>query len=668
MNKVSIIHRLYAGFALLCVIIACWGVFNIYMMTAFSDTTHELTLDYFPLGELVQEIQTNRSEAGKQALSVLSADDSETLLSRQSLLKETIDEMHAGASRVSGFERLEAFPAVQAGNKDIIDSITDLEASAEQLGEYKSSVLATTEVVNEGLSVFLANNAEMKRLLVREGTEPAGDDIYIRDLFTTVMESLGNIELLIMQMVSTEDAQKLEDVVENLKFNTQMIEPDIDALVAEVPRLEGLPPLISTFMAAVNQQDGIINQYLMYRQNRTKLDKTSGALERDLGSLAAHLDEMSAAVSDRTIEAVYSLDAMARRSEQLVYWLLPLVILIAVATSLWLGKMISRPLKATLEHLARMAKGDYSQHLEFDAQGEFVVLKASVNQLSDAMATVLGSLQQAGADIAVIASGNAIFARDFNERIRGQSDELGAIAAAMTQMEASAREVAGSVRETHGLVGEINRQVEENLEAAEHGNRCVAGLETQAEHTAGKLQQLEKASFDIERITATIDDIANQTNLLALNAAIESARAGEAGRGFAVVADEVRSLAQKTTDSTDTIRTLVERLQAEATESVSSMNSSFSQLEAVRTLMAGVSGGAEKIRCAMAQIHQGADQIRHGMDEQEDVSQSVARQVNDISASTTVSLEQVDELVSTCERLELSVTDIEALAGRFHVR
>ncbi|WP_417500656.1 methyl-accepting chemotaxis protein [Marinobacter sp.] len=667
MNQISIIHRLYAGFALLCVIIACWGIFNIYIMSAFSDTTTELTLDYFPLGELVQDIQSNRSEAGKQALSILSADDSEALGSRQALLQRTLDEMNAGASRVSSFARLDAFPAVQSGNQETIERVSTLKASAEQLGEYKSSVLAVTEVVNQGISVFLANNAEMKRLLVREGTEPAGDDIYIRDLFTTVMESLGNIELLIMQMVSTEDARKLEDVVENLKFNTQMIEPDIDALVAEVPRLEGLPPLVSTFMAAVNQQDGIINQYLMYRQNRAKLDKVSGALERELGLLAAHLDEMSAAVSDRTTAAVYSLDAMARRSEQLVYWLLPLVIFIALATSLWLGKMISRPLKATLEHLAGMAQGDYSQRLEFDAKGEFVALKASVNQLSDAMATVLGSLQQAGADISVIASGNATFARDFNERIRGQSDDLGAIAAAMTQMEASAREVAGSVRETHGLVGEINQQVEENLEAAEQGNRCVAGLETQARHTAGKLQQLEKASLDIERITATIDGIANQTNLLALNAAIESARAGEAGRGFAVVADEVRSLARKTTESTDTIRTLVERLQAEATESVSSMNSSFSQLEAVRTLMESVSDGAEKIRGAMALIHQGADQIRHGMDEQEGVSQSVARQVNDISGSATVSLEQIDGLVTTCEQLEASVADIEALTERFRV-
>ncbi|HDZ36789.1 MAG TPA: methyl-accepting chemotaxis protein [Marinobacter sp.] len=667
MSRISVIHRLYAGFALLCVIIACWGAFNIYIMSSFSNTTTELTLDYFPLGDLVQEVDAHRSEAGNQALSVLSASDPDTLSTRLSALSATVAELLAGTGRISSFEHIEAFPAVHLGINQVLEEVAVLESSAGQLGDYKSSVLAVSEAVNEGLSAFLANNAEMKRVLVREGTEPAGDDIYIRDLFTTVMENLGNIELLIMQMVSTEDASKLDAVVENLRFNTQNIEPDIAALVEEIPRLEALPPLVRTFMAAVNQEDGIISQYLKYRQNRLKLEGSAGAIERDLGAIAANLDSMRMAVSDRTTATVSTLDELARRSEQLVYWLLPLVIFLAIATSVWLAGMISRPLKATLSHLAGMAKGDYSKRLKFDARGEFVDLKASVNQLSDAMATVLGSLQQAGGDIAVIASGNAGFARDFNERIRGQSDELGAIAAAMTQMEASAREVAGSVRETHHLVGEINVQVEENLEAAERGSRCVEGLETQAEHTASKLQQLEKASLDIERITETIDSIANQTNLLALNAAIESARAGEAGRGFAVVADEVRNLARKTTESTDTIRTLVERLQKEASESVSSMNNSFAQLGAVKSLMMGVSEGAQKIRGAMTRIHEGAEQIRHGMDEQEDVSQSVTRQVNDISGSATASLEQIDGLVTTCERLEASVANIEALAGRFRI-
>ncbi|HBC35073.1 MAG TPA: methyl-accepting chemotaxis protein, partial [Marinobacter adhaerens] len=75
---------------------------------------------------------------------------------------------------------------------------------------------------------------------------------------------------------------------------------------------------------------------------------------------------------------------------------------------------------------------------------------------------------------------------------------------------------ARSVRDTHDLVGKVNLQVDDNLSAAKRGMDCVADLEVQAEQTAGKLRQLEQASFDIGRITEAIDDIANQTNLLAL--------------------------------------------------------------------------------------------------------------------------------------------------------
>jgi len=65
MNKISIIYRLYAGFAILCLIIVSWGVFNSRIMSSFSSITYELTSDYFPPAAQIQQVDTHRAEAGK---------------------------------------------------------------------------------------------------------------------------------------------------------------------------------------------------------------------------------------------------------------------------------------------------------------------------------------------------------------------------------------------------------------------------------------------------------------------------------------------------------------------------------------------------------------------------------------------------------------------------
>ena len=667
MNRMSLVTRLYVGFGLLCLIMALLGGFNLKVLSAFSTNTQQLTSDVFPLDESIQHFETLRSQTGILALALVSAETESQLNEEQQALTVRVQAMREGLDNlVKGTLPSDLAPVAEF-RSTASDRLASLEASVTTLAELKTSILSVTSAVEAGLESFLANNTEMKRLLVREGTEPAGRDIYVRDLFTTVMENLTTMELLIMQMVSTDDAERLDAIVENLRFNTVTIEQDMSALAEEVPRLEGLPSLMDSFLASINQDEGIISQYSGFRQSKLTLDQRIADVELNLQELASELEQLGTVVSDVAAATVVNLDTSAQTAVQLVMVLLPALVVFAAVVSFVLGRMISRPLQQTQEHLATMASGDYSESPDFRASGEFIGLKASLAQLTSAMGTVIQSLQQAGTDISVIATDNSRFARDFKDRTRRQSDDLAAIAAAMTQMEASAREVADSVRTTHELVSDVNEQVADNQAAAERGMASLAALQTDTERTAGKLRQLEQASLDIGRITAAIDDIANQTNLLALNAAIESARAGEAGRGFAVVADEVRGLAQKTTDSTDTIRELVEGLQHEAAETVASMNASFERLASVRDVMESVSDGAVRIRDAMGQIHQGAERIRHGMDEQESVSQSVAQQVNEISGAATENLDGIEELVATGERLEASVSHIESLTRQFRV-
>ncbi|MFA4730549.1 methyl-accepting chemotaxis protein, partial [Vibrio vulnificus] len=120
------------------------------------------------------------------------------------------------------------------------------------------------------------------------------------------------------------------------------------------------------------------------------------------------------------------------------------------------------------------------------------------------------------------------------------------------------------------------------MNAVDSGNEAVSALEDVSQQiqnsvssTAESIEQLKTFSLDINSVIEVIANVSEQTNLLALNAAIEAARAGEQGRGFAVVADEVRNLAAKTQQSTENIKSLIERLQRKAEETNIEMNNNL---------------------------------------------------------------------------------------------
>ncbi|MGH8077597.1 MAG: methyl-accepting chemotaxis protein [Lysobacter sp.] len=270
-------------------------------------------------------------------------------------------------------------------------------------------------------------------------------------------------------------------------------------------------------------------------------------------------------------------------------------------------------------------------------------LRSLVQTITDTSVQVASSAQETQSTAMHLAEA----AEHQAQEISSASDRISEIAASIDQVSKNSAESAEVAQRSVQIATKGAGVVRQTIQGMDN-------IRDQIQETSKRIKRLGESSQEIGSIVELINDISEQTNILALNAAIQAASAGEAGRGFAVVADEVQRLAERASNATKRIETLVQTIQSDTNEAVSSMEQTTSEVVAGARLAedAGTAlGEIEKVSSDLSGLIQGisaASQLQSGA--AANITQTM-NTIQQITSQTTQGANQTAESIGNLAQL-----------------
>lgn len=281
-------------------------------------------------------------------------------------------------------------------------------------------------------------------------------------------------------------------------------------------------------------------------------------------------------------------------------------------------------------------------------------LRSLVQTITDTSVQVAASAQETQATAMHLAEA----AEHQAQEISSASDRISEIAASIDQVSKNSAESADVAQ----------RSVQIATKGAGVVRQTIQGMDSireQIQETSKRIKRLGESSQEIGSIVELINDISEQTNILALNAAIQAASAGEAGRGFAVVADEVQRLAERASNATKRIETLVQTIQSDTNEAVSSMEQTTSEVVAGARLAedAGTAlGEIEKVSSDLSGLIQG---ISTAAQQQSGAAANITLTMNTIQQITSQTTQGANQTAESIGNLAQLAADLRRSVADF---
>jgi methyl-accepting chemotaxis protein len=327
--------------------------------------------------------------------------------------------------------------------------------------------------------------------------------------------------------------------------------------------------------------------------------------------------------------------APVERAYVLAWLTLGVALALALCGAWFLARGVTRPITSLSAVVGRIVReGDLTQQVEVPAQRDEVgELAAAISQMMSHLRESTASLQQ----------GTRVMRQtvaELSSAAEQQERNLTRQATALQETQVTAQEI----KQTSMMAAERSQAVlgatARAREVGQAGEATVSAslegfeqLREQVGRVAGGISALAERTHQIDGITQTVKDLADQSNMLALNAAIEAVRSGEHGKGFGVVAREIRSLADQSIGSTGRVREILEDIR-----------------RAIQATVTLSEEGQRRTEAGLAQVRASGDSLR----ELSGIIQDNAASAQQIAAAVSqqnAGLAQIFEAVTDLSRM-----------------
>lgn len=670
MNKLSIVHRIFASCAILVALIVLVAVVAAVNTQQIQSGLHQITNDANQLNTMSADFKQLMIQLDSPLSALQNANSPETLDQARAEFSRIIQRAEQLAKKLVEQAEFYNHPHVSTIIADVIQRLEATIAHESEMARLQAAILQGSGEISNARQEFLLSNS-FTAAAINKAVDPAAEfDSYIKSMQSEFHKSREMVQFLVINILSESDPKEMKQLQERAQHFLVNVKDFYQSLLTEVPALADDQEVIDGMKGlffALEDSGGVIARYIRNVNGELEIQRE---LELAVGVIADSLKEMekgTAYVEDVIRETKTDADDAVARMYTAIAIALVIALLISLAVAWALARMIRVPMAKVIDVLGAMSNGNFSLHIDHKGQDEFSLIASSVSSLSDNMKEVIRDLREKSDQLNEVAQRNSQATVRAHSALERQNTEVQGVAAAITQMESAVTEIARNTDSSLEQTLEVEQQATQGRTIMSDSISTISHLAEQIDASNAVIGEVDQLTSKINTIVDVINNIADQTNLLALNAAIEAARAGEHGRGFAVVADEVRQLASQTASSTEEIQNMISQLQKQSEAAVSSMASNVEEMHSTREHIEQASESMNTIQERISLVRDMANLVSEAAGQQQVAAEEITRNVNVVSDVSNENFTEIEGIAKTTGELNDMASEQNQLLSRFSV-